>query len=55
MKHDPLVYMCPSCDFRALTLSWLVQHVEGEGCDERIDGGSKAVGKMLHYLRFKLG
>jgi hypothetical protein len=49
--HDPLVYACPGCDFRTTTLSGLVQHVESSSCEERIDGGTRSIGKMLHFLR----
>jgi len=49
--HDPLVYACPGCDFRTSTLSGLVQHVESSSCEERIDGGTRSIGNMLHFLR----
>ena len=53
--HDPLVYECPGCEFRTSTLSGLVQHVESPSCQETIDGGTRSIGKMLHYLRGVLG
>lgn len=52
--HDPLVYACPGCDFRTSTLSGLVQHVESSSCEERIDEGTRSIGKMLHFLRVVL-